>query len=135
MNQLLEVANISVSISRNASVVYDFVVDGSNLPRWASGLGSAVRPDADAWIADGPIGRVAVRFAHRNDLGVLDHDVRLPSGAVVHNPMRVVPNGSGCTVTFTLMRLPGGSEEKFRDDAQWVERDLTRLKQLLEAAQ
>jgi hypothetical protein len=37
--------------------------------------------------------------------------------------------------TFTLMRLPGVSEEKFHEDALWVERDLLRLKQLLEDTQ
>jgi hypothetical protein len=75
-----------------------------------------------------------VRFAAPNDLGVLDHDVVLPSGATVHNPMRVVPNGPGSTVIFTLLRLPGVSEAKFTHDAKWVEKDLTTLKELLEAS-
>jgi hypothetical protein len=73
-----------------------------------------------------------VRFAAPNDLGVLDHDVILPSGATVHNPMRVVPDGPGSTVIFTLLRLPGVSEAKFTHDAKWVEKDLTTLKELLE---
>lgn len=132
MHQLFEVQNISVSVHRPADLSYEFAFDGNNLPRWASGLGHSVRFESGAWIADGPLGRVAVRFAARNQLGVLDHDVTLPSGQVVHNPMRVVPNGNGCTVTFTLMRLPGVSEQKFHEDAQWVERDLVRLKQVLE---
>jgi len=67
-----------------------------------------------------------------NDFGVLDHDVVLPTGAVVHNAMRVVANESGSTVIFTLLRLPGVSENKFAEDAQWVEKDLTTLKGLLE---
>jgi hypothetical protein len=62
----------------------------------------------------------------------LDHDVVLESGATVHNPMRVIPNGSGSTVIFTLLRLPGVSEQKFGDDAKWVEKDLTTLKEILE---
>jgi hypothetical protein len=33
----------------------------------------------------GLIGTVKVRFTERNALGVLDHDVALPSGATVHN--------------------------------------------------
>lgn len=134
MDHLYEVQTVSVSIRRPVADVYAFVIDGSNLPRWASGLGDAVHPQGDAWIADGPLGRISVRFAPLNDLGVLDHDVTLPAGDVVHNPMRVVPNGTGSTVTFTLLRLPGVSEEKFREDAQWVTRDLNRLKELLEGA-
>lgn len=127
-----QVRSVSVTVARPVSAVYEFARDGANLPRWASGLGNSVRPEGDAWIADGPLGRVRVRFAGRNDLGVLDHDVTLPSGEVIHNPMRVVPYGSGSTVTFTLLRLPGVSDEKFRDDARWVQRDLDRLKELLE---
>ena len=132
MDGMLEVRNISVSILRSPKDVYAFSSNGKNLPRWATGLGQTVRNVDGEWIADGPVGHVRVRFAPPNDLGVLDHDVVLESGATVHNPMRVIPNGSGSTVIFTLLRLPGVSEEKFADDAKWVEKDLTTLKELLE---
>jgi len=135
MSQLHEVQDIFVTIGCPVSVVYEFVRNGSNLPRWASGLGSSVRHEGESWIADGPLGRIQVRFTSHNELGVLDHDVTLPSGKVVHNPMRVVPNGPGSTMTFTLLRLSGVSKEKFREDAQWVQRDLNRLKELLEDRQ
>ena len=46
--------------------------------------------------------------------------------------MRIIPNGSGCELIFTLFRLPGASDEKFAADAEWVMRDLTALKNLLE---
>jgi hypothetical protein len=58
----------------------------------------------------------------------------LPSGDVIDNPMRVVPNGDGCEVVFTLRRLPDMSDEDFERDAGLVQADLTRLKQLMEAA-
>jgi hypothetical protein len=58
----------------------------------------------------------------------------LPSGDVVYNPMRVIPNGDGCEVVFSLRRLPGMSSEDFERDAGLVQADLTRLKQVLEAA-
>jgi hypothetical protein len=129
---LLEVKNISVSILRSPPDVYAFASEGENLSTWASGLGHSVRGLNGEWIADGPLGQIRVRFAAPNDLGVLDHDVVLPSEATVHNPMRVVPNGPGSTVIFTLLRLPGVSEGKFADDAKWVEKDLATLKGLLE---
>ena len=46
---------------------------------------------------------IAGAVIRRYYLGVPDHDV-LESGVTVHNPIRVVPNGSGSTVIFTLMR-------------------------------
>jgi hypothetical protein len=132
MDGMLEVRNISVSIPRSPKDVYTFTSNGENLPRWATGLGKTVRSVDGEWIADGPLGHIKIRFAAPNELGVLDHDVVLESGASVHNPMRVVPNGSGSTVIFTLIRLPGVSEQKFAEDAKWVEKDLTMLKGLLE---
>jgi hypothetical protein len=64
---------------------------------------------------------------------LVHHDVLLDSGATSHNPMRVVPNGDGSEVVFTLLRLPGTSDDQFVADAGAVERDLRQLKILLEA--
>ena len=50
---------------------------------------------------------VIVAFAPSNDFGVLDHDVTLPDGETVRNPMRVISNGDGCDVVFTVRRQPG----------------------------
>jgi hypothetical protein len=132
MDDLLEVKNVSVSIRRPPTDVYSFVTNGQNVPRWASGLGTVIKPRDGEWIAEGPIGKVRVRFAEPNELGVADHDVTLETGITVHNPIRVIPNGSGSTVIFTLLRQPGVSERQFEDDAKTVERDLTSLKMLLE---
>jgi hypothetical protein len=129
---LFEVRNISVSIHRSAKDVYAFISNGENVPRWATGLGSEVRRVDGEWLAEGPLGRVKVRFAAPNSLGVADHDVIFETGVVVHNPIRVVPNGTGSTVIFTLMRLPDVSEREFDADGQAVEKDLTKLKALLE---
>lgn len=46
--------------------------------------------------------------------------------------MRVIANGEGSEVFFTLIRQPEMSDEKFAQDAKWVEKDLGILKGLLE---
>jgi hypothetical protein len=79
------------------------------------------------------VGQVEERFAERNDLGVLDHYVTLPGGEVVYNPMRVIANGGGSEISFTLFRLPGMTDEQFETDAATVTEDLRTLKTLLEA--
>jgi hypothetical protein len=132
MDGLLEVRNITVSIHRAPKDVYAFVSNGANVPRWAKGLGTNIRQVAGEWLADGPLGTVKVRFAPPNDLGVADHDVTLPTGVTIHNPIRVLPNAGGSSVVFTLMRQPGVSEQNFNEDAGAVERDLASLKTLLE---
>jgi hypothetical protein len=132
MDGLLEVRNVAVSIHRSPADVYDFVSNGENVPRWAHGLGTRIRRAGEEWIAEGPIGEVRVRFVPRNDLGVADHDVTTEAGLTVHNPVRVIPNGTGSTVIFTLLRRPDVSEQQFTDDAKAVARDLETLKALLE---
>jgi len=127
--------HISITIALPPARVYDFASDPSNLPRWAAGLArSEVRRDGDDWIADAPFGKVRVRFAERNDFGVLDHDVTLESGVTIHNPMRVVPHGEGSEFTFTLIRRPGTSDDEFARDKAAVESDLKTLKAVLEGA-
>lgn len=132
MSPLFETRIISVSIARGPREVYDFVSNPANLPRWASGIGSSIEQVKGEWVAQTPNGPVKVRFAPRNDLGVLDHYVTIAPGVEICVPMRVVPNGNGSELMFTLFQQPDMTDEKFREDAEWVLRDLTRLKDLLE---
>jgi len=130
---MCDVQHLSVYIDRYPADVYDFTSDPRNLPHWAAGLArSEVRKEADVWLMDSPLGRVKVKFAERNPFGVLDHDVTLESGVIVHNAMRVVPNGRGSELMFTLIRQPGTSDEQFANDKAAVEEDLRTLKGLLE---
>jgi hypothetical protein len=50
----------------------------------------------------------------------------------VYNPMRVFPNNDGSELVFTLYRRPDMSDQEFAQDAMWVERELAKLKTLLE---
>jgi Polyketide cyclase / dehydrase and lipid transport len=127
-----ESLHISERIDRAADEVYAYAVDPANLPEWAPGLGSAVENIDGHWFVQTPTGRVGFAFVERNPYGVLDHDVRLPSGEVIHNPMRVVRDADGCEVVFTLRRLQGMSDEEFARDAKAVAGDLARLKEIVE---
>jgi hypothetical protein len=91
-----------------------------------------VRRDGDEWVADAPFGKVRVRFVEPNAFGVMDHDVKLESGVTVRNPMRVVANGAGSELVFTLIRQPGMSDEQLARDREAVESDLRTLKGVLE---
>jgi polyketide cyclase/dehydrase/lipid transport protein len=133
MTRTFQVRHVSVTIDRPASAVYAFMSNGENLVRWATGLGSAYERDGDDWLVQGPDGLVRARLPKANEFGVVDHTVTLPTGVTVHIPIRVIPNGEGATVSVTLLRLDGASDEKFDADARWVERDLATLKSVLEA--
>jgi hypothetical protein len=127
-----ETRHITESIDRPAADVYEYVSNPMNIPKWAQGLGTSVEQVGGRWFVDTSQGRVGVAFAERNTLGVLDHDVTLPSGEVVYNPMRVVPDGAGSEVEFILRRRPEMSDDDFERDAGLVQADLTRLKHILE---
>ena len=137
MPQSLPSLHLGIWIERDLNAVYDFLHRPVNFPLWASGLASGIRPAPDAspgndWLAAGPEGEVRIRFSPCNDYGVVDHWVFLAGGQVVSVPLRVIANGSGSEVTLTLFRLPEMSDEIFTRDADWVRRDLARLKEVLE---
>lgn len=126
------VRHVSVTIDRTPKEVYEFAARPENLPRWARGLSSGIRRVDAEWVADSPMGAVKVRFAPRNGLGVLDHEVVVPSGETVYNPMRVVANGTAAELTFSVFQRPDMTDQQFAEDVQAVERDLAALKLLLE---
>ena len=47
--------------------------------------------------------------------------------------MRVVPNGEGSEVIFTLFQQPGMPDENFLSDQDLVRQDLAVLKQVMES--
>ena len=131
--QMAESKVLGISILRSPQDVYDFTAPPASFPRWASGLGKPLGNEGTVWQFEGENGPVKVRFTKSNSYGVLDHYVELPDGSEIYVPMRVIANGMGSEVMFTLFRVPGMTEEKFAADAEWVMRDLNRLKELLEA--
>jgi len=124
--------HISISIDISAEKVYEFVSNPENLPQWAGGLSSSIRKEDKDWIADSPMGTVKIKFADRNKFGVLDHNVTLPTGQNVYNPMRVFQNNGGSELLFTLYQIKDMTEEQFNNDAKMVEKDLKKLKEILE---
>jgi hypothetical protein len=127
------VRKLSVSINRSAVQAYEFLSVPENFPKWASGLAGSLRRDGENWIAETPEGRAVVRFSERNAYGVLDHAVTLPHGTTIYIPLRVVPSGNACELVLTLFRRPDMTDEKFAADAEWVMRDLSAAKRILEA--
>ena len=126
--------HVSTFVDRPAEAVYSIAADPQRLPEWAAGLaGADVVRDGDQWATDSPMGRVRFAFVPRNDLGVLDHTVTLPSGEAVLNPMRVVPvDDATCEVLFSVRQRDGMSADDLERDAEAVARDLATLKEIAE---
>jgi hypothetical protein len=123
---------ISVAIAREAAAVYAYVADLENLPRWATTFCRSIRHEGDGWVMETSLGAMSIRLAPENSFGVLDHYLTPAGGETLYVPLRVVANGSGSEVLFTLFRLPGVSDEDYAADAALVRQDLHSLKELLE---
>ncbi len=132
---MLASRTISISIGREWRAAYEAVWRPEDFPKWASGLSAAPLTPTEGgwWRTEGPAGPIRIRFTGHNAFGIMDHHVDTGSGAEIYVPMRIVANGEGAEVLFTLFRQPGMSDEMFARDAEWVARDLAGLKALLEA--
>lgn len=136
--------DVRQAVARTVPVVMAVAADLERLPEWAHGFASGVErvidraPDGEGgasgerWVIDAPFGRVSVEFAIDVERGILDHDVVMPDGTVVHNRLRVEPRPHGSELVFTLVRQPDMSDEQWRADAEAVAADLRRLAALCE---
>lgn len=124
---------VSVTIERPADEVYAFASDPARLVEWAAGLVTSLEQVDGRWVADTPDGPMSVAFAPTNPFGVADHVITLPGGEVIEVPLRVVPNGRGCDVVFSLRRPPTMTDDELAADRAAVQADLDTLKRLLEA--
>ncbi len=119
--------HVSRVIAASPEAVYEYASDVDNLPRWAAGLAqAAVVREGDSLFVESPMGRVEVRFVEHNRFGVLDHDVTLPTGTVVTNPVRVLSHPDGAEVVFTVRQIELDDDE-FARDIELVTKDLERL--------
>ena len=125
--------NISVSINSSFNEVYQYISNPENLPKWAAGLADAtLKNSGDEWTTNSPMGKIKIKFVDKNLFGVVDHDVTLPSGEVVHNPLRIVKNSIGSEVIFTIFHRAEMTQDEFYKDCELVHKDLMKLKSLLE---
>lgn len=125
--------HISRYIDRSPADVVRFLGDPKNLPKWASGVSSKIHEENGVWICESPMGTVEFRFVDANDLGVLDHHVKLPDGTTFYNPMRVIENGKGSEVLFTVLQRKEMSDEELEKDCATIAKDLETAKSLLES--
>ncbi len=114
MATTLESRALTVSIACDAASVYEFVSNPANLPQWATAFCKSIRKAGSDWLMETNASPMRVRFVPPNDFRVADHFVSPAPGVEIHVPMRVLANGSGSEVVFTLFRSPGHATGKIR---------------------
>lgn len=129
---MLKSSTLSISINRDPKIVYEFVCNPENLPIWASMAFRSIKRVNGDWIVETPQGPAKISIAEKNRFGVLDHFVKTSAGKEIFVPMRVVQNGEGSEVIFTLFQTADMSDEMFVQDFKMVEQDLNHLKSIME---
>jgi hypothetical protein len=134
-NMTLPAQTLSITILRPANDVYAFLSAPANFALWAEGFGSQLEQTAapDTWrfrMANGT--NATARFTPPNPFLIADHYVYPGNGHEVYVPMRVLANGAGSEVLFTLFRQPEMTDEILAADKAAVLKDLNKLKAVLE---
>jgi len=126
------VKNISISINKPVNEVYEFASNPENFPIWVEFIKSMTKQTKNNWLAETDLGNIEIEFVPKNEFGIIDHLVTLLDSSTVNNPMRVIENGKGSELVFTLFWMPNRTEEEFNQDAKLVENDLKKIKRILE---
>jgi hypothetical protein len=129
---LLRSRALTVSVACPADQLYRFASNPANFPTWVTSFVTSARHTEAGWRLKTTDGEIGITFAPENPFGVLDHVVTVVPGVEIMNPLRVVPNGAGCEVMFTLFQRPEMTDTQFDADASMVEHDLQTLKRLME---
>ena len=123
----------TITIAASPAAVLAVVGDGARLPEWAPRFAAAVEHEGDdRWLIGEGDGRFAVRLRVDHTLGTADilRPVDPPTGAF----MRVVPNGEGSELLFTLFFPDGTAPEAVDVQMATVEGELATVRTLAEAA-
>jgi hypothetical protein len=109
--------------------VFAFVADPHNLPRWAPGFASAVRPDRDRWIVTSDDSELTIAVRTSEELGTVDlvRGTDLNVGAF----SRVLPNAGGSEYLFTLFFPDGTPEDAITAQMEIVEEELRTIRELV----
>ena len=127
---------VRVTIDAPVTRVANDLADVAAHPSWATEFfeGSARRDGAE-WLVQVPRmgGPARMRIDADAERGIVD--MYLAPGEAPYGPplpVRVVPNGDGCDVLFTLTRSPGLDDQQWAAALDSMSRELQQLRSRLE---
>jgi hypothetical protein len=133
----LETEVVKVTIDRPFDEVANYVADPSTAHIWATEFfaGPLEPATGDEFGANVPVMGGEIRYRQEADVakGILDVYLA-PKGGDFGPPLpvRVIPNGAGADVLWTLARFPGTPEVAWKGALDSMTRELDNLKRLIE---
>lgn len=124
----------SIAIARPSQLVFDFVANPANLPKWTNAFKRADGESADLVT---PAGAVPIRLDTRARAaeGTVDWHMTFPDGSVGSAYSRVTPDGDGAIYSFVLMAPPvplEALEGALAEQMETLAHELRDLKEQLE---
>jgi Polyketide cyclase / dehydrase and lipid transport. len=134
----LTTETLRVTIDAPYGKVTSYLADPGSAHEWATEFfaGPLRKAGADEWVALVPMmgGEVRYRQDTHWERGVIDVYLAPQNGEFGPPlPVRVVPNGGGADVLWTLTRFPGMPDEAWRAGLESMQRELENLRRMLEA--
>lgn len=132
MDKMARSAIRHADIRATPEKVYAFLSSPMNWPEYAVVNLRSVSPGRDGWFrATTRFGQGEIRVDGVKEFGILDHVWRDPQASwKVY--ARVVPNGDGATVMFTLFQPPVMSDAQFDQAMEEMGVEMAKLKDVLE---
>lgn len=122
----------SVDLHVSPERAFEFLSDAENWPKWAIVNMKSAKRKAGGWYdTETRQGKGRLKMMSNRELGLLDH-LWKDSQASWTVPARVVPNGDGSTFMMTFFQPPVLDDREFDSAAKEVERELAKLKEILE---
>jgi hypothetical protein len=123
----------SVDMRVSAERAFEFLNNLENWPKWAVVNMKSVKRAAEGWFdTETRFGKGQLRMLSNKGLGLLDHVWKDPQASWTV-PARVVPNGDGSTFMMTFLQPPILDDDAFEAAGKEVDKELTKLKEILEA--
>lgn len=121
----------TLTTSKSVDEVFDFFANMKNME-----LGGAIqlmeRIDDGWWIFDHPVsGRSRMKHTLSREFGIIDH-VFIGGGLEWKVFVRVVPNKSGSTISWTFMRPDGLSDSQFENQLKMFDVEVDHWRTALE---
>jgi hypothetical protein len=120
----------SISIAAPSSTVYEYLADASKVPAWAPAFAPRIRPHGADWIVTAPDREFTVSVLARQSAGTVDI-----VSAEDHTRglfARVLPNGQGSELLFTLFFPQDASEEAIKTQIATLNTELSVVRETCE---
>src|SRR5690348_15163673 len=104
---------LTASLPWSVPMAFSCISDPENLPSWHGSFCRSLRRDNGSLIVESPRGEVVVHFVRDDHSHVLDLVVRVGEGVTLTHAIRLIPNGEGSEIIWTLVKPLGLADNVF----------------------